>query len=101
MPTPLRKALADIADWDLVCLVHEKGEQAVNLTDQQRNDACDLAWLHQDGYGVPGYEPPQGWDWSGIRDSSPEGKANMARAIRTMLERDGVTHLDIVAETGR
>jgi hypothetical protein len=24
-----------------------------------------------DGYGEPGYIPVQGYDWSGIRDSSP------------------------------
>lgn len=28
-------------------------------------------WELQDGYGEPGVMPPQGWDWSGIRDSSP------------------------------
>jgi hypothetical protein len=28
-------------------------------------------WALQDGYGEPGCMPPQGWDWSGIRDSSP------------------------------
>ena len=31
------------------------------------------------GYGVAGYTPPQGFDWSGIRDSSPE-------AIRAIYE---------------
>jgi hypothetical protein len=40
-------------------------------------DAIDRIWDLQDGYGVPGYEPPQGWDWSGIRDSSPEAIAQM------------------------
>jgi len=29
-------------------------------------------WDVQDGYGVAGCTPPQGWDWSGIRDSSEE-----------------------------
>lgn len=28
-------------------------------------------WELQDGYGEPGVMPSQGWDWSGIRDSSP------------------------------
>jgi hypothetical protein len=27
-------------------------------------------WNQQDGYGTPGHTPPQGQDWSGIRDSS-------------------------------
>lgn len=39
----------------------------------------ELVWLLQDGYGEPGFTPPQGWDWSGIRDSSPD-------AIRSMVD---------------
>lgn len=27
-------------------------------------------WSRSDGYGEPGYVPCQGYDWSGIRDSS-------------------------------
>jgi hypothetical protein len=27
-------------------------------------------WSAQDGYGTPGFVPGQGYDWSGIRDSS-------------------------------
>lgn len=27
-------------------------------------------WSRQDGYGETGYVPPQGFDWSGIRDST-------------------------------
>lgn len=38
-------------------------------------------WDLQDGYGEPGVEPPQGWDWSGIRDSSPAAMARMYQAI--------------------
>jgi hypothetical protein len=37
-------------------------------------------WAESDGYGEQGYVPEQGYDWSGIRDSS-EG------AIRSMWER--------------
>jgi hypothetical protein len=29
-------------------------------------------WNLQNGYGIAGFTPPQGYDWSGIRDSSPE-----------------------------
>lgn len=29
-------------------------------------------WAMQDGYGAKGYTPPQGQDWSGVRDSDPE-----------------------------
>lgn len=39
--------------------------------------AADRIWDLQDGYGEPGFTPCQGWDWSGIRDSSPEAIAQM------------------------
>lgn len=39
--------------------------------DSTNHTAASVAWEYQDGYGEAGYEPPQGWDWSGIRDSSP------------------------------
>jgi hypothetical protein len=34
-----------------------------------RGAAAEI-WRIQDGYGEPGLTPPQGIDWSGIRDSS-------------------------------
>jgi hypothetical protein len=39
-------------------------------------------WALQDGYGEPGYVPDQGWDWSGIRDSSPAATKRMYDFIR-------------------
>jgi hypothetical protein len=43
-------------------------------------------WSNTDAYGSPGSVPPQGYDWSGIRDSSPI-------AIRRMWETAaGLTH---------
>lgn len=39
-------------------------------------------WDLQDGYGEAGFTPPQGYDWSGIRDSSPEGRARMDEVAR-------------------
>jgi hypothetical protein len=45
--------------------------------------ACDdptaaaRIWGQQDGYGEVGVTPEQGWDWSGIRDSSPEALDRM------------------------
>jgi hypothetical protein len=33
--------------------------------------STDDIWDLQDGYGIKGYKPSQGADWSGIRDSSP------------------------------
>lgn len=44
--------------------------------------AFDAIWALQDGYGEAGYEPAQGYDWSGIRDSSPEAVAAMERVAK-------------------
>lgn len=43
--------------------------------------ASGIAWDLQDGYGVAGYTPAQGWDWSGIRDSSPATVRDIAVAL--------------------
>lgn len=39
--------------------------------------AFNRIWAIQDGYGERGFTPPQGYDWSGIRDSSDEARAAM------------------------
>ena len=36
------------------------------------DEAAEVIWSMQDGYGEPGLMPVQGYDWSGIRDSSLE-----------------------------
>lgn len=38
-----------------------------------------IIYAHSDGYGAQGYIPAQGYDWSGIRDSTP-------RAVEQMYE---------------
>jgi len=49
-----------------------------------RNPAAwERCWPYTDAYGEPGYLPPQGYDWSGFRDSSDD-------AIRAMAEELGV-----------
>lgn len=45
-------------------------------------------WAMQDGYGIAGYTPAQGWDWSGIRDSKPETISKMYQLARDYM-RDG------------
>lgn len=35
-------------------------------------------WKFTDAYGPLGYMPPQGYDWSGFRDSSDQAIRNMA-----------------------
>ena len=40
-----------------------------------------VLWGLQDGYGTAGYTPPQGFDWSGIRDSSPAAVKAMYKSL--------------------
>lgn len=48
--------------------------------------ALDQAiWRLQDGYGSEGYTPVQGWDWSGIRDSSTEAFRRMAAVVEVIV----------------
>lgn len=44
-------------------------------------EAFAILWSLSDGYGEPGLIPPQGYDWSGIRDSSPAAIRAMHRAL--------------------
>lgn len=41
-------------------------------------------WELQDGYGVAGATPEQGWDWSGIRDSSPAAVFEMFEFVQSV-----------------
>lgn len=43
--------------------------------------AADIIWSYSDGYGEPGFMPSQGYDWSGIRDSSTAAIEAMYLAI--------------------
>jgi hypothetical protein len=65
-----------------------------NLTKQQMNDAYRAVWAQSDGYGERGYIPTQGYDWSGIRDSSEESQKDMAAAARAYLAKQGITELE-------
>lgn len=38
-------------------------------------------WQYSDGYGTPGFVPDQGFDWSGIRDSSTAAIEAMHQVI--------------------
>ena len=42
-------------------------------------------WKLQDGYGSRGYVPVQGYDWSGIRDSSYAAKLAMFQKFEHLL----------------
>lgn len=71
-------------DWELIvatnCVV-----RATDLPVHVKQAVLMETWKYQDGYGTPGYTPSQGWDWSGIRDSSEIARKNMAAAIRRIL----------------
>lgn len=41
----------------------------------------DLIWSLADGYGAPGTIPAQGYDWSGVRDSSPAAVRAIYKAL--------------------
>lgn len=53
----------------------------IHLACNDNMESAITAWKHQDGYGVEGFVPAQGWDWSGIRDSSPAAIKNIADAL--------------------
>lgn len=57
--------------------------------DRFPDELGEVIWSLQDGYGEPGYTPVQGWDWSGIRDSSPEAiQAMVTEAKRFLNDND-------------
>lgn len=69
--------------WELVCAVNYR--TVLNLPEGLKAHLMGVTWSIQDGYGVPGFTPCQGWDWSGIRDSSDEAKKEMALVIISEL----------------
>lgn len=81
-----------ITDWDLVCIACH-WDYEPQLPEKQFEGLYRSVYAQSDGYGVPGYVPPQGYDWSGVRDSSEEGKKNMAAAARNYLASIGVKEL--------
>lgn len=74
-------------DWRLVCdaVRESKGPDGKPLAKALESRIFKETWALQDGYGEPGFTPPQGWDWSGIRDSSPAAKRRMVEAVKAAL----------------
>jgi hypothetical protein len=54
---------------------------AVWNSPRANTDAALVIWMYSDGYGAPGFIPEQGYDWSGIRDSSTDAIESMWMAI--------------------
>lgn len=62
-----------------------RSEQAKDLRavwDGNDEEKFALMWSLSDGYGEPGLIPSQGYDWSGVRDSSPAAIRAMWNATR-------------------
>lgn len=55
--------------------------QLVSSHAPANEEMLDLLWSIQDGYGIAGFVPDQGFDWSGIRDSSTAAVEAMHAAI--------------------
>lgn len=81
-------------DWNLICATNGLSTEN-SLSREVQNEVLKATWEHQDGYGTPGFTPPQGWDWSGIRDSSEEATPKMADAIRRVLAKHNITRFQI------
>lgn len=54
----------------------------IHVACQTSETAAERIWDEQDGYGEPGFVPVQGWDWSGIRDSTDAAITRMREIAR-------------------
>lgn len=84
MKTTITVDPSKASDWDLILYICH-WSYTPKLPRHITNKAYAAAWAYTDAYGEQGYVPPQGYDWSGFRDSSEESKKNSANAIRKFL----------------
>jgi len=77
-------------DWALIVAVCYYMNHPLNISGLAAEDLFRSVYARNDAYGNVGTIPPQGFDWSGIRDSSPEAQANMANYLREQLVLRGV-----------
>ena len=74
--------------WSKACeYIAPTGSKREALDPAVRKAVDADVWKLQDGYGAPGYTPAQGWDWSGIRDSSREAKVAIIAAVEWRVQR--------------
>ncbi len=78
------------ADWDLVLVLAHWSNKPLDVPYPVQHRLYKLIWAETDAYGPKGYIPPQGYDWSGIRDSTPAAVVAMAKAARAELLRMGI-----------
>lgn len=81
-------------DWDLICKFCHYSYKT-NLPSHIYNQVYSYAWTYTDAYGGKGYIPPQGYDWSGFRDSSANSTKEVANAIRVNLAKHGITQFEV------
>lgn len=91
----MSKDVKQLSDWDLIVAFNGLAMEVTSVSKRIRTEVVNETWKHQDGYGAPGQTPVQGWDWSGIRDSSPKAVSNMANTIRQILEKYNITEIDV------
>lgn len=100
--------LFDPSDWEReekqVSLMDASLEQILRIVAAEASNIppglVDLArrkiWSMSDAYITkPTYKH---FDWSGIRDSSPEAKRRMAMAVQRMLFKAGIRSVNLVTE---
>ena len=63
-----------------------------DLSPRSRRKSCWRRGRSRTATACPASRPPQGWDWSAIRDSTPEAKRKMAQAVRRVLKKHGIAH---------
>ncbi len=85
------------SDWDWVLATNWAALKS-DLSPEVEKEVLEATWRKQDGYGKVGFRPPQGWDWSGIRDSTDRAKGEMAKAIREVLGKRRITTITVTYE---
>lgn len=75
------------SDWDLIVAVGLYSRKIVSLNDKQRDFLHRAIYNLNDAYGEVGFVPPQGYDWSGLRDSSEKAQKAMGGFVRNYLLR--------------
>jgi hypothetical protein len=60
---------------------YQKLRERVLTTIYDDDALWEKCWPYTDAYGPEGYMPPQGYDWSGFRDSSPAAIKRMAECL--------------------
>lgn len=73
------------------CTRHQKMMETIYNEVYVGGKYLEETWNLQDGYGEPGFNPIQGWDWSGIRDSTPFAIESMYWKIRELQKQEVAT----------